>query len=40
MEKTGLTYRGERRWRDVDVVWYAADRDNWVRSHLAAALGT
>jgi RimJ/RimL family protein N-acetyltransferase len=26
MEKAGPTFRGERRWRDVDLVWYAIDR--------------
>jgi RimJ/RimL family protein N-acetyltransferase len=26
MEKVGLTYRGETRWRDIDVVWYAVER--------------
>ena len=26
MEKAGLTYRGETRWRGHDVVWYAVDR--------------
>jgi RimJ/RimL family protein N-acetyltransferase len=29
MEKAGLTYRGETRWRDMDVVWYAVDRREW-----------
>ena len=29
MEKAGLTYRGETRWRGHDVVWYAIDRDAW-----------
>ena len=29
MEKAGLTYRGETRWRGHDVVWYAIDRDTW-----------
>ena len=29
MEKAGLTYRGALRWRDAEVVWYAADRDDW-----------
>ena len=27
-EKTGLTLRGETRWRNSDVVWYATDRRN------------
>ena len=27
-EKAGLTLRGEARWRDADVVWYAIDRRN------------
>ena len=26
MEKAGLTLRGERRWKDMDLVWYAIDR--------------
>jgi len=26
MERLGLTYRGTAQWRDLDVVWYAADR--------------
>ena len=26
MERLGLTYRGETRWHDHDVVWYAVDR--------------
>ncbi len=25
-EKIGLTLRGETRWRDTPVVWYAIDR--------------
>ncbi|CAA9451455.1 MAG: hypothetical protein AVDCRST_MAG01-01-4606 [uncultured Rubrobacteraceae bacterium] len=25
-EKTGLTLRGETRWRNSDVVWYALDQ--------------
>jgi len=29
MEKTGLTLRGQTRWRGHDVVWYAMDRDPW-----------
>jgi hypothetical protein len=29
MEKAGLTYRGETRWRGQAVVWYAIDRDAW-----------
>ncbi len=29
MEKAGLTYRGETRWRGNDVIWYAIDRDAW-----------
>ena len=28
-EKAGLTFQGETRWRDNDVVWYAADRREW-----------
>ena len=26
MEKAGLTYRGETRWKGHDVIWYAIDR--------------
>jgi RimJ/RimL family protein N-acetyltransferase len=26
MERLGLTYRGETRWHDTDVLWYALDR--------------
>jgi len=29
MEKAGLTFRGETRWRGFDVVWYATDRQDW-----------
>ncbi|MBA2712499.1 MAG: GNAT family N-acetyltransferase [Rubrobacteraceae bacterium] len=29
MEKAGLTYRGETRWRGLDVVWYEIDRWEW-----------
>jgi len=29
MEKAGLSFRGERCWRDVDLVWYAIDRRDW-----------
>jgi ribosomal-protein-alanine N-acetyltransferase len=29
MEKAGLTFRGEARWRGFDLVWYAADRRGW-----------
>lgn len=29
MEKAGLSYRGEVRWRDYDDVWYAIDRRDW-----------
>jgi RimJ/RimL family protein N-acetyltransferase len=29
MERLGLTFRGETRWRGVDVVWYAVDRADW-----------
>lgn len=29
MEKCGLTFRGEAYWRDLYVVWYAIDRDEW-----------
>jgi len=28
-EKAGLTLRGETRWRGVNVVWYAIDRQDW-----------
>ena len=28
-EKAGLTARGETRWKDSDVIWYAVDRDAW-----------
>ncbi len=28
-EKTGLTSRGETRWRNSRVVWYAVDRGQW-----------
>ena len=30
MEKCGLTLRGETRWKDLDVVWYAVDRWEWL----------
>jgi RimJ/RimL family protein N-acetyltransferase len=26
MEKLGLSLRGDARWHDLDVVWYALDR--------------
>lgn len=29
MEKAGLTFRGEARWRGFDLVWHAADRREW-----------
>jgi RimJ/RimL family protein N-acetyltransferase len=29
MEKAGLTYRGETRWRGQGVIWYAIDRAAW-----------
>ena len=29
MEKARLSFRGERRWRDVALVWYAIDRRDW-----------
>ena len=32
MEKAGLTFRGETRWRSHDVVWYAIDRQDWIAS--------
>lgn len=28
-EKAGLTLRGETRWRGVEVVWYAVEREIW-----------
>ena len=28
-EKAGLTARGETRWKDSAVIWYAVDRDAW-----------
>jgi len=28
MEKAGLTHRGQARWKGLDVVWYAIDREN------------
>ncbi len=34
MGKAGLTYRGRTRWRDHDVVWYAADRQEWAQAGL------
>ena len=37
MEKTGLSLRGETRWRGHDVVWYAMDRDAWEEDELRAA---
>jgi RimJ/RimL family protein N-acetyltransferase len=30
MEKVDLSYRGEERWRGKDLVWYAADREEWM----------
>lgn len=29
MRRLGLTHRGEARWRHVDVVWWALDREAW-----------
>ncbi|MDP8950685.1 MAG: GNAT family N-acetyltransferase [Actinomycetota bacterium] len=29
MEKTGLAFQGERRWRNLDGVWYAIDYREW-----------
>lgn len=29
MEKAGLTFQGETRWRSFDVVWYAIDLREW-----------
>jgi len=34
MEKAGLTFRGARRWREVDLVWYAIDRRDWRGANL------
>jgi RimJ/RimL family protein N-acetyltransferase len=31
-EKAGLTLRGETRWRDNDVVWYAIDRPDTIHA--------
>lgn len=31
MEKSGLTLRGNVRWRGLDHVWYAIDRRGWER---------
>jgi RimJ/RimL family protein N-acetyltransferase len=28
-EKAGLNLQGEARWRDTNVIWYAADREGW-----------
>lgn len=30
MEKCGLMYQGRIHWRDVDCVWYAIDRTEWL----------
>ncbi|MBA2442318.1 MAG: GNAT family N-acetyltransferase [Rubrobacter sp.] len=32
MEKAGLTFRGEARWRGYDDVWYAADCRDWLNA--------
>ena len=29
MEKCGLTLRGGTRWKELEVVWYAIDRQDW-----------
>ncbi|CAA9459135.1 MAG: Acetyltransferase, GNAT family [uncultured Rubrobacteraceae bacterium] len=29
MEKLGMAYRGEARWKGFDLVWYAIDRREW-----------
>ena len=34
MEKAGLTFRGETRWRGYGVVWYAIDREKWAGKAL------
>jgi hypothetical protein len=36
MEKCGLTYQGERSWRESDVVWYAIGHTTW--TEIAAEL--
>jgi hypothetical protein len=30
MEKCGLKLQGMIRWRDVDCVWYSAEKDEWL----------
>ena len=30
MEKAGLSFQGEVRWRGYDDVWYASDRREWL----------
>jgi [ribosomal protein S5]-alanine N-acetyltransferase len=30
MEKCGLKRQGKIRWRDVDCVWYSAEKDEWL----------
>lgn len=32
MEKAGLSYQGEARWKGYDEVWYAVDRRDWLES--------
>jgi len=29
IEKAGLAFQGETRWRDLDVIWYAIDYRDW-----------
>jgi 3-dehydroquinate dehydratase/shikimate dehydrogenase len=37
MEKCGLVQQGETRWRDLDHVWYAIDRQEWVAGQRSRA---
>jgi RimJ/RimL family protein N-acetyltransferase len=30
MEKCGLKLQGMIRWREVDCVWYSAEKDEWL----------
>ena len=39
MEKLGMGYRGEARWRGFDLVWYAIDRREW-RADLEPRTGS
>lgn len=34
MEKCGLSFQGEARWKGYDEVWYAIDRDEWEANRL------